>query len=151
MRDIEIHSGCNNWYIDVNSPPRSYRVDIGYVTKSGRFYMLCRSNVVTTPRANMSDQIDENWAEVQQKLDKIYALSGGYDKNASSMELRKLFEERLRRPMSSQVVTSLGSGAFQAFNRASISPGASSRSIARFSASMVIRSPSRTMASGPPQ
>jgi len=28
-RDIEIHGGCNNWYIDVASPPRSFRVDIG--------------------------------------------------------------------------------------------------------------------------
>jgi hypothetical protein len=116
-RDIVIHHGCNNWYIDVNGPPRSFRIDIGYLTKSGRFYMLCRSNIITTPRANMSDQIDENWAEVQQKLDKIYALSGGYDKNASSLELRKLFEERLRRPMSSQVVTSLGSGAFGSKSR----------------------------------
>jgi hypothetical protein len=117
VRDIEIHGGSNNWYIDVKNPARSYRVDIGFLTKSGRFYMMCRSNVVSTPRANMSDQIDENWAEVQQKLDKIYALSGGYDKNASSLELRKLFEERLRRPMSSQVVTSLGSGAFGSKSR----------------------------------
>lgn len=112
IRDIDIHQGCNNWYIDIQKPNRTYRVDIGYVTKSGRFYMVCRSNVVNTPRPNASDQIDENWAEVQQKLDKIYALSGGYDKNTSSLELRKLFEERLRRPMSSQIVTSLGSGAF---------------------------------------
>jgi uncharacterized protein len=112
VRDIDIHEGCNNWYIDVTKPNRTYRVDIGYITKSGRFYMMCRSNVINTPRPNVSDQIDENWVDVQQKLDKIYALSGGYDKNTSSLELRKLFEERLRRPMSSQVVTSLGSGAF---------------------------------------
>jgi hypothetical protein len=117
VRDIDIHGGSNNWYIDIKSPQRAYRIDIGYLTKSGRFYMVCRSNVVNTPRANMSDQIDENWADVQQKLDKIYALSGGYDKNSSSLELRKLFEERLRRPMSSQVVTSLGSGAFGSKSR----------------------------------
>jgi uncharacterized protein len=112
VKDIDIYQGCNNWYIDVQKPNRTYRVDIGYLTKSGRFYVMCRSNTIITPRPNSSDQIDENWADVQQKLDKIYALSGGYDKNTSSFELRKLFEERLRRPMSSQVVTSLGSGAF---------------------------------------
>jgi len=112
VKDIDIYQGCNNWYIDVQKPNRTYRVDIGYLTKSGRFYVMCRSNSIITPRPNSSDQIDENWADVQQKLDKIYALSGGYDKNTSSFELRKLFEERLRRPMSSQVVTSLGSGAF---------------------------------------
>ena len=31
IRDIDIHGGCNNWYIDVNSPPCSFRVDIGYL------------------------------------------------------------------------------------------------------------------------
>src|SRR3954447_20437761 len=27
VRDIEIHGGVNNWYIDVVNPPRSYRID----------------------------------------------------------------------------------------------------------------------------
>jgi len=36
VRDIEIHGGCNNWYIDVGNPPRSFRVDIGYLARSGR-------------------------------------------------------------------------------------------------------------------
>src|SRR6202044_784284 len=48
IRDIDIHGGCNNWYIDVSNPPRSFRVDIGYLSRSGRFYVLARSNVVTT-------------------------------------------------------------------------------------------------------
>ena len=113
VRDIEIHGGCNNWYIDVLNPPRSYRVDIGYLTRSGRFYVLARSNVVTTPRAGISDSIDENWADVQSNYEKIYAMSGGYDPSASSLELRHLFEERLRRPMGSPAITSFGSGAFQ--------------------------------------
>lgn len=114
VRDIEIHGGCNNWYIDVLNPPRSYRVDIGYLTRSGRFYVLARSNVVTTPRAGISDSIDENWADVQANYEKIYAMSGGYDPSTSSLELRNLFEERLRRPMGSPAITSFGSGAFQA-------------------------------------
>ena len=46
LRDIDIHGGCNNWYIDVSNPPRSFRVDIGYLARSGRFYVLARSNVV---------------------------------------------------------------------------------------------------------
>jgi uncharacterized protein len=113
VRDIDIHGGCNNWYIDVLNPPRSYRVDIGYLARNGQFYVLARSNVVTTPRAGLSDVIDENWADIDaKKADRIYAMSGGFDPTASSLELKQLFEERLRRPMGSPAVTSFGSGAF---------------------------------------
>lgn len=115
VRDIDIHGGCNNWYVDVANPPRSYRIDIGYLSKSGRFYVLARSNVVTTPRAGVSDVIDENWSDLDPKqADRIYAMSGGYDPTASSLELKQLFEERLRRPMGSPAVTSFGSGAWPA-------------------------------------
>jgi len=111
LRDIDIHGGCNNWYIDVANPPRSYRIDIGYLSRSGRFYVLARSNVVTTPRAGVSDVIDENWADIdEKKADRIYAMSGGFDPTASSLELKELFEERLRRPLGSPAVTSFGSG-----------------------------------------
>ncbi|HZY83820.1 MAG TPA: DUF4912 domain-containing protein [Gemmataceae bacterium] len=111
LRDIDIHGGCNNWYIDVNNPPRSFRVDIGYLARSGRFYVLARSNVVSTPRAGVSDVIDENWADIDsKKADRIYAMSGGFDPTASSLELKQLFEERLRRPLGSPAVTSFGSG-----------------------------------------
>jgi hypothetical protein len=111
VRDIEIHGGCNNWYLDVNNPPRSYRVDIGYLARSGRFYVVARSNVVSTPRAGVSDVIDENWADIDVgKAERIYAMSGGFDPSASSLELRQLFEERLRRPLGSPAITSFGSG-----------------------------------------
>jgi hypothetical protein len=114
VRDIGIHGGCNNWYIDVNNPPRSFRVDIGYLAKSGRFYVLARSNVVCTPRAGVSDVIDENWSDIDsKKADRIYAMSAGFDPTASSLELKQLFEERLRRPLGSPAVTSFGSGGFQ--------------------------------------
>jgi hypothetical protein len=117
VRDIEIHGGCNNWYIDVQNPPRSYRVDIGYLTRYGRFYVMARSNVVTTPRAGVSDVIDENWADIQHQYEKIYAMSGGYDPGTSSLELKQLFEERLRRPMGSPMMTSFGSGVFSGGKR----------------------------------
>jgi hypothetical protein len=110
VRDIEIHGGVNNWYIDVNDPPKSYRVDVGYLAPSGKFFVLARSNVVTTPKAGSSDAIDENWVEVAEDFDKIYAMSGGYAPEGPSAELQELFEERLRRPMGSPMVTRYGAG-----------------------------------------
>ncbi|HVX63491.1 MAG TPA: DUF4912 domain-containing protein [Pirellulales bacterium] len=110
LRDIVIHGGVNNWYIDVNDPPKSFRVDIGYLAPSGKFFVLARSNVVTTPKAAASDAIDENWNEVAEDFDKIYAMSGGYAAEGPSTELQELFEERLRRPMGSPMVTRYGAG-----------------------------------------
>src|SRR5262245_400574 len=101
VRDVDIHGGCNNWYVEVAQPPRSYRVDVGYVSRRGQFYVLARSNVVTTPKAGVSDTIDENWSDVDAKqADRLYAMSSGFDPTAGDTRaLREFFEERLRRPM----------------------------------------------------
>ena len=98
IRDIPIHGGVNNWYIDVDDPPHSYRVDIGFLSAKGRFITLARSNVVRTPEAGMSDQLDEHWLSVKRDSERVFAMSGGHDPNAGNEELKKLFEERLRRP-----------------------------------------------------
>jgi hypothetical protein len=111
IRDIDIHGGVNNWYIDVQEPPKSFRVDIGYLTASGRFYALARSNVVTTPRAGSKDHIDQNWTDIATDFERIYAQSGGYNGDGSgSLELQEVFEERLRRPMGSSLISRFGPG-----------------------------------------
>jgi hypothetical protein len=117
VRDIEIHGGVNNWYIDVAAPPRSFRVDIGYLARRGKFFVLARSNVVSTPKAGVSDVLDENWASVQEHFQKIYSQSGGSSQTAVSTDLRELFEERLRRPMHSLSLQSLGTGALSTLGR----------------------------------
>jgi len=118
VRDIEVHGGVNNWYIDVASPPRAFRVDIGYLARRGKFFVLARSNVVSTPKAGVSDVLDENWASVQEQFQKIYSQSGGNGNgSAGSSDLRDLFEERLRRPMQGLSLQSLGTGALAALGR----------------------------------
>jgi hypothetical protein len=111
LRHIDIHGGVNNWYVDVQDPPRSYRLEIGYLAISGKFYALARSNIVSTPKPGSADAIDENWNTVAENFDKIYALSGGYSPEGPSSELQELFEERLRRPMGSPMMTRYGAGA----------------------------------------
>ena len=110
LRDVEIHGGVNNWYLHVDHPPMSFRVAIGY--RSGdQFYCIARSNVVTTPSPDASDELDHNWDDVARNFDKIYALSGGYDSESPAGDLQELFEERLRRPMGSPMVARFGAGA----------------------------------------
>ena len=118
VRDIEIHGGVNNWYIDVATPPRSFRVDIGYLARRGKFYVLARSNVVSTPKAGVSDVLDENWLSVENQFQKIYNQSnGGSNGSTASSDLRDLFEERLRRPMHGLSLQSLGTGALPSLGR----------------------------------
>jgi hypothetical protein len=115
-RDIEIHGGVNNWYIDVKDPPKSYRVSVGYLAADGKFFQIARSNAVTTPLPGSSDAIDKNWTDVAENYEKIYAQSGG-NEEAATDDLQEMFEERLRRPMGAPMVTRYGIGAEATLNR----------------------------------
>jgi uncharacterized protein len=98
VRDIEVHGGVKNWFIDVREPLRC-RVEIGYLSASGRFHALARSNAVSTPMTSQGDTLDTHWGEIVGDCEKIYAMSGGFSPENNSTELQELFEERLRRPM----------------------------------------------------
>ncbi len=108
VREIPIHGGVRNWYIDLQDSPHSYRVDIGYSYDNDRFHVLARSNVVTTPRPGSSDDIDENWSDIAENYEKVFALSGGYEPSSVGGDLQQLFEERLRRPMGNPIVGPMG-------------------------------------------
>ncbi len=110
VRVIDIHGGVCNWYIDVDEPPRTFRVDIGYMTADHRFYALARSNVITTPPARGAEMLDQNWAPVAEDSDRIFAMSGGLG-HAATGDLQALFEERLQRPMGSPMMTRFSNGA----------------------------------------
>lgn len=96
-RDITIHGGVNNWYIDVDNPPARFRVLIGYLADSGEFHALCRSNIVETPRPGECERLDEHWSDIAEDYERIYSLSGGYDANGG--DLKEMFEDRLHRSM----------------------------------------------------
>ena len=98
VREIEIHGGVKNWFIDMREPIRC-RVEVGYLAASGRFHALGRSNAVNMPTASQSDTLDTHWGEILGDCDRIYAMSGGFSPENNSTELQELFEERLQRPM----------------------------------------------------
>jgi len=110
-KDITIHGGVNNWYVDVQNPPCDFKMEIGYLAHDGTFYCLARSNTVQTPPAGTSDAIDDNWSDVAEQADRIYAMSGGYSPSGTSRELQELLEERLRKPLGSPMTTRFGTGA----------------------------------------
>ncbi len=108
VRDIPIHGGITSWYIDVDEPPSRYRVVVGYVADNERFFPICRSNVIETPRPGSGNRIDEHWRDIAEDYERIYSLSGGFDSNGDN-DLKEVFEERLQRSMPTRG-DSFGSG-----------------------------------------
>ncbi len=108
VRDIEIHGAVNNWYVDVEDPPRSFQMEIGYLAPDGKFVSLAKSNVVSTPAAGSVKAFDRNWGGKGEDFERIYALSGGYSDDGDHSELKELLERRLHRPMGSTLPTRFG-------------------------------------------
>ncbi|QDT63963.1 DUF4912 domain-containing protein [Calycomorphotria hydatis] len=50
ISDTPIHGEVDHWFLPVQNPPGTYRVEIGYVTPSGKFFALAKSRRVSTPR-----------------------------------------------------------------------------------------------------
>ncbi|MEM9827067.1 MAG: DUF4912 domain-containing protein [Planctomycetota bacterium] len=96
IRDIAIHGGVDNWYIDVDDPPGRFRVVIGYAVGDD-FHAICRSNVVETPRVGECERLDEHWRDIAEDYERIYSLSGGYESDDG--DLREIFEQRMSRTM----------------------------------------------------
>jgi len=111
VREIPVHGGVKNWYIDIKGSPRSLRVELGYRAEGGRFHALARSNTVTTPRPGSNDAINDHWSDVAADYEKVYAMSGGYLPSSAGGDLEQLFQERLRRPMVPPTTVQFGAGA----------------------------------------
>lgn len=114
VKDIVLQGAGQNWYIDVPQPPRTYRADIGYVSRRGDFYVLARSNVVTPPKAGaeVSEAPDSSWDDndAKWKAERILAMSTGFE-SSGTPELREFYEERTGRVLGPPKETAFGTGA----------------------------------------
>lgn len=117
VRDIEIHGGVRNWYIEVPNPPSAFRVQLGYLTPNGRFHELAISNGVQTPPPGGQANVDDHWTDIAEDFERIYAQSGGYSPSESGSDLRYVFERQLKRSMGVSALTQFGAGAERSFRR----------------------------------
>ena len=74
--DVSLSGLATNWYIHTNAPNRAFIVEIGFLTNTGRFLLLARSNRVTTPRFGPSDIIDEAWMTTDETYWKLFGAAG---------------------------------------------------------------------------
>ena len=116
-RDIEIHGGSRNWYIEWSGEPASFRVLIGYLSPNGRFHIMAKSNIVKTPGVGSPDVVDEHWTDLGGESERIYAISGGYDGELDTGELKEILEDRLHRTLGAPPLAQLGAGADSPFRR----------------------------------
>lgn len=116
-RHIEIHGGLRNWYIPWTGEPTSFRVLVGYLSTTGRFHAIAKSNIVKTAAAGAPDATDEHWSDVGAESERIFALSGGYDAERETRELKEMLEERVHRKLGAPALAKLGAGAEGPFRR----------------------------------
>lgn len=61
VTDIELAPFATNWYIPVPQAETAYCAEIGYRSHNVQFVALGRSNIVTTPRADLSPSTSVRW------------------------------------------------------------------------------------------
>jgi hypothetical protein len=67
--DVDVDLEGKNSYVRVQSPDRSYCVELGLKTEDGRFHPITRSDVVATPPAWASHGADEDYMLVEGDYD----------------------------------------------------------------------------------
>jgi len=96
--DVTLSGLATNWYLHTNAPNRSFIVDLGLLTRTGRFITLARSNRVTTPRFGPSEILDEAWMVSDEDYWKLFGLTAGIGMGASPSGLKALLEQQLASP-----------------------------------------------------
>jgi hypothetical protein len=87
--DIPVNEESDSWHIEVGEPDRAFCVDLGRVLPSGEFVTLLRSNVAHTPRATLSDRLDEEWMWIEGVYRTLTRLQTGVSSPLFIAEMRE--------------------------------------------------------------
>ncbi|MFA7578306.1 MAG: DUF4912 domain-containing protein [Candidatus Muiribacteriota bacterium] len=93
--DITVDKSAVNWYINTGNPDREFVVDLGMLTPTGQFILIARSNRIKTPRAGVSDVIDEKWMMVEEHYSEILRMSGTGSVGKASADIMGEITKRL--------------------------------------------------------
>lgn len=95
-KDVLIHGRSNHWFVSISNPPRTYLIEIGYLSRQG-FFCLLRGNVVSTPQIRgvlrYEKSTDVSWmtacdlrpAQIPDWSPSNYVLSRKWTSKASSL------------------------------------------------------------------
>jgi hypothetical protein len=105
--DTTIDRDARNWYLNFGAPGTSWCVDLGFLLPDGRFIMIARSNIIALPLDGPSWVTDEEWMIPDEEFRRLYGMSVGLGPNVSS-PVGKLWQERLKKDISSKGIASMG-------------------------------------------
>jgi hypothetical protein len=71
--DIDLRVG--QWYLKV-SPDTKLLVDLGFINQQGDFNLVLTGNEVNTPRAEVSNVVDERWIILREELEQLLKVGG---------------------------------------------------------------------------
>lgn len=106
--DTGVDVDARNWYLNFGSPGTAWCVDLGLILSDGRFITVLRSNTISLPLDGPSWVTDEEWMIPDDDFRRLYGMSVGLGPNVSS-PVGKLWQERLKKDVSSGGLASMGS------------------------------------------
>ena len=116
-RDIPIHGGIRNWYIDIGGKSGSFRAMIGYLAVGGRFHTIAESNIVEALGAGNPESVDQHWTDMGESFEHVYAMSGGYHSEHDTADLKEMMEDRLHKTVGAPAFAQFGAGADAPYRR----------------------------------
>ncbi len=100
--DVDIDFYSRSWYVHLQSPDKSYFVELGFKTEHGRFFPLVRSNVAKTPSAWPAPRVDEQDTAVEGNLKKGWSKAVVHDDRWGDAKIKAGDAERQARPQRKQ-------------------------------------------------
>jgi hypothetical protein len=77
--DVDVSPYASNWYVKLPETNKSWCGELGIFDETGAYIPICRSNVISTPRDSMSDEVDSEWMSVEESFQRLFEASGGYE------------------------------------------------------------------------
>ena len=77
--DVDIDLKAKNWYVSLQSPEKSYFVELGFRTEDGRFHPIARSNIAETPPDRPAPKSDEYYMLVAGDYDLVETVPAPVD------------------------------------------------------------------------
>ena len=97
--DVLVEGWKNKWYIEISKPHTSYFAELGLKASTlDDFYLIKRSNVITTPHNIMSSNKQEKWIQVLGDYEEVNIMQGdqksakGISSDRAAIDREKILE-----------------------------------------------------------